>query len=40
MKTNGKPESLHGENEYLSKGGVNLLYYQKTQSTHVALYIE
>nr|DAH72140.1 MAG TPA: hypothetical protein [Microviridae sp.] len=27
VKTNGKPESLHGENEYLSKGGVNLLYH-------------
>ena len=27
VKTNGKPESLHGENEYLSKGGGNLLYH-------------
>ena len=40
VKTNGKPESLHGENEYLSRGGVDLLYYKKTQSTHVALYIK
>lgn len=40
VKINGKPESLHGENEYLSKGGVNLLYYKKAQSTHVALYIK